>query len=248
MTVDFTTVLRDAWALFRRDRDILLRIAGPFLFLPTYALALLVPPPPTPDAAAASTPAATQAWVEAVGTWTAAHGGWFLLSYAVAYVGGAAMLSLYLDTTRPDVRGALSRAVSLAPRFLLAMLVLLFPAGLGLLLWVIPGLFIMGRTMLVAPVLVADRPIAATTAIARGWRLGKGASLSLTALSAFTYVTGWLASTPFLALDGWLRQGADANPVPIAIVDAGAAAVASASGLAGTLVALAAYRRLAGQG
>ena len=245
MTLDFTIVLRDAWALFRRDRDVLLRIAGPFLFLPTYALALLVPAPPAPDAAAADSQAATQAWVEAVGNWGAAHGGWFLLSYAIAYVGGAAMLSLYLDPVRPDVRGALRRAATLAPRFLLAMLVLLFPAGLGLLLWVIPGLFFMGRTMLVAPVLVADRPVAALTGIARGWRLGRGASLSLTALSAFTYVSGWIASTPFLALDGWLRQGADANPVPIAIVDAGAAAVATASGLAGTLVALAAYRRLA---
>ncbi|WP_174284765.1 hypothetical protein [Sphingomonas bacterium] len=245
MTLDFTTVIRDAWTLFRRDRDILLRIAGPFLFLPAYALALLVPAPPTPDAAAADSQVATQAWVESIGDWGAAHGGWFLLSYAIAYVGGAAMLSLYLDPAQPDVRGALRRAVSLAPRFLLAMFALTLPAGLGLLLWVIPGLVIMGRTMLVAPVLIADRPIGVLAAIARGWRMGRGASLSLTALSAFTYVTGWIASVPLLALDNWLRTGADANPVPIAIVDAAAAAVATASGLAGTIVALAAYRRLA---
>ena len=245
MTIDVTTVLRDAWALFRRDRDVLLRLAGPFLFLPAYALVLLVPAPPTPDANAADSQAATQAWLQSVGDWAGAHGGWFLLAYAIGYVGGAAILSLYLDRTRPDVGGALRRALTLAPRFLLAMLVVSFPAGLGLLLWVIPGLYVMGRTMLVAPALVAERPVAALAAIARGWALGRGSSLALMALSAITYVTGWLASTPFLALDGWLREGGGSGPVPLAIVDAGAAAVATASGLAGTLVALAAYRRLA---
>ena len=245
MRLDFTTVLRDAWAVFRRDRDVLLGLAGPFLFLPAFALVLLVPAPPTPDAAATDSQAATQAWIEAVGVWAGAHGQWFVLAYAIGYVGGAAILSSYLDPTHPDVRGALRRAVTLAPRYLLTMLVVSLPAGLGLLLWVVPGLFVMGRTMLVAPVLVADRPVGALAAIARGWRLGRGASLSLMALSAFTYVTGWIASTPFLALDGWLREGGGNSPVPIAIVDAGAAAVATASGLAGTLVALAAYRRLA---
>lgn len=244
MRIDLATILRDAWTIFRRDRDVLLRLAGPFLFLPAYALMLLVPPPPTPDTAIADSHAAAQAWVEALGDWGGAHGGWFLLGYAVGNIGGAAILSLYLDRTRPDVRGALGRAASLAPRFLLAMAVISLPAGLGLLLWVVPGLFVLGRTMLVAPVLIAERPVGAVHAIARGWALGRGSSLALMALSALTYLAGWLVSTPFLALDQWLRESGG-SPVPIAIADAGAAAVAAGSGLAGTLVALAAYRRLA---
>ena len=43
MKVDFAQLLRDAWALFKGDSDLLLRIAGVFFFFPSYALVLFVP-------------------------------------------------------------------------------------------------------------------------------------------------------------------------------------------------------------
>ena len=66
MKLDFATVLSDAWTLFKRDRDLLLRIAAPFLFLPAFALALVVPDPPMPVAGAGDNEAQAMAWADAV--------------------------------------------------------------------------------------------------------------------------------------------------------------------------------------
>jgi hypothetical protein len=48
-----------------------------------------------------------------------------------------------------------------------------------------------------------------------------------------------------LLLDGWLREQGGGNPFAVAIVDAGAAAISMAAGLASALFAVSAYRRLA---
>ena len=41
MPLPIVATLRDAWSLFRRDRDLLIRLAAPFLFWPPLAVALL---------------------------------------------------------------------------------------------------------------------------------------------------------------------------------------------------------------
>ncbi|HJO67328.1 MAG TPA: hypothetical protein QF469_18570, partial [Sphingomonas sanguinis] len=62
-----------------------------------------------------------------------------------------------------------------------------------------------------------------------------------------TYLGGIVAAQPFVALidvvqgDGGMGSG---NPVAIALLQAGAAAVAMAAGLAQALISIAAYRRL----
>lgn len=245
MKLDFATVLTDAWALFRRDRDLLLRIAAPFLFLPAFALALVVPDPPMPVAGAADSEAQAMIWADAVQAWAAAHGGWYLLAYATSFFGTSLFYALYLDSGRPDVREALSRCLRILPRFLLAMVIVSLPAGAGLLLYAIPGLYILGRTMLTGPALFAEAPLGAFAAIRRSLTLSRGAGLPLMGLAAFSYVSGWLVGAPFMMADRALRDAGEGNPVMIAIVDAGAAAAAMAAGLAMALIAISAYRRLA---
>jgi hypothetical protein len=245
MKIDFTGVLKDAWALFKRDRDLLLRIAGPFLFLPAFALALVVPDPPLPDAATRGDEAQALVWAQAVTDWAGANGGWYCLAYALSFFGMAAVYTLYLDRDRVDIGTALSRSATLLPRYLLAMILVSLPAGAGLLLYAIPGLYILGRTMMTGPVLVAEGPIGAFAAIRRSLSLTRGAGLPLMSLAAFGYMSGWLLGMPFMALDGAMRDGGQGNPVAIALVDAGAAAAATASGVAMALIAVSVYRRLA---
>ena len=60
---------------------------------------------------------------------------------------------------------------------------------------------------------------------------------------------GWVGGEPLLLLEGWLRtRPGGENVVAIALCDAVAAAVATAAALAGILLAVAAYRRLASKG
>lgn len=249
MKLDFATILTDAWTLFRRDRDLLLRIAAPFLFLPAFALALVVPDPPMPDAAAGTSEAQTLAWADQVTAWAGANGGWYGLAYAISFFGYALFYALYLERSEggqgPDVGTAMRRAAAVFPRYLAAMVLVSLPAGAGLLLYAIPGLYILGRTMLTGPALFAEAPIGAFAAIRRSLALTRGSGLPLMGLAAFSYISGWIISEPFMMVDRWMRTTGQENPVVLALVDAGAAAAAMAAGLAMALIAVAAYRRLA---
>ncbi|MGJ3627197.1 hypothetical protein AB5I41_10135 [Sphingomonas sp. MMS24-JH45] len=64
----FAGVLAAAWRLFRRDRDLVLRVAGPLVFLPAFAVQLLCDPiHGLPEGA--RNKAAMQAWMDAVIAW-----------------------------------------------------------------------------------------------------------------------------------------------------------------------------------
>lgn len=245
MTVSFAGVVADAWALFRRDADLLLRVAGPFLFLPAYALTMLVPPMPMPDAGIADAAARAEAWTAAVSPWVTRYGLGFLLAYVAAYFGQAVLMHLYVDRERPPVGVAMRRAAAGFPRFFAAMLLVSVPAGMGMWLLVLPGLYVLGRTLPTAPVLVAERPIGIGGAIGRALTLTRGNGLTLTGVAAAIYLSALLAGQPFLLIDGWMRGDGHANPLAIGLVDAAAAAVAMLAQLSSALVAIAAYRRLA---
>lgn len=239
-------ILSDAWALFRRDRDWVLPLAAPFLFLPAYALALLVPPIPAPSAdASLDREARALAWAQQLSQWIGEHGHWHLLAYAVGYAGVAAIIAAYLDGRAGTVGGALRRVGSLLPRYWLAMLLVALPAGAGMLLYVLPGLYVLGRTLLVGPVLVAERPTGALAALGRSFGLTRGVGLPMTALAALVWAGSSLIGLPFSALAASLRGGEDPSRMLLAAADAGVAGAAMLAGVAQALVAVAAYRRLA---
>lgn len=247
MKLDVIGTLRDAWGLFRRDGGLLVRLAAPFLFWPSLALGLLVPMPPQPEEGVGEGGQRAMAWIDSVGEWATHYGGWYFAAYAIGMIGTAAVLSLELGGGRQSVGEALGRALTMAPRFLLAMVLVAVPVGAGTLLWILPGIYIAGRLMLVGPVLFAERRMAALAAMGRSVMLTRGAGLSMAALASCTYLGGIVAARPFVALiemvqgDGGMGSG---NPVAIALLQAGAAAVAMAAGLAQALISIAAYRRL----
>ncbi len=240
--LDPVAVLREAWRMFRRDHDVILRIGAMFMFLPSFALALLVPGPPVrePDGGEQ----AAMAWLDALGAWGGRHGGWYLLAYAIGYFGAATLYALHLDPARADVAGAMRRAVAILPRYLLAMVIVALPVGAGMMLLLVPGLYVLGRVMLTGAVLVSEGR-SALRSIQRSMELSSGLGLRMMGLAAVPVLGGAVLSQPFLMLDAWMRGTGAANPVAVAIVDAGIALVGMSSGLAGVMIALAVWRRLA---
>ena len=243
MTFDMMAALRDAWGLFRRNADLTLRLAAPFLFLPTLAVGLLVPAPPLPGEDAADGAARAMAWVDSVGNWAGQYGGWYFATYAIGLIGTAALLALHLGGGRLTVGQALNVSLRIAPRFLLAMILVALPVGAGMLLYILPGLYVAGRLLLVGPILLAERRMPALAALARSFALTRGVGLPMAALASCTYLGGMILGQPFILLIDTV-QGSGGNPVAIALLQTGAAAVALASGVAQALIALAAYRRL----
>ncbi|WP_375429322.1 hypothetical protein [uncultured Sphingomonas sp.] len=241
MSIAIRPVLADAWSLFRRDRDWLLRVAGPFLFLPAFALALLVPSAPVAFlSGAGSSEADALARAARLTGWVRAYGGWHLLANALGLFGAAALQSAYLDGEARDVRAALARAGTLLPRYLIAMLLIALPTGAGLYLWVLPGLYVMGRTLLVGPVLVAERPVSALGALGRSFALSRGLGMPMMALAATSLLGALLLAQPFAALAPVAGRGA----VAAVAAATGLAAAATLGTIAQVLIAVCAYRRL----
>ncbi len=247
MTIDLGRTLRDAAALFGRDRDLLLRLAGPLFFLPVFALQLLVDAPP-PMPASGAEEAATLAWLRAMGGWTRVNGGWYLLAHLLLYWGHASLFALYLDPARPDVGGALRRGARLMPRYAPAMLLVSIPVGLGLLMLILPGLYLMGRLLLTGPAIVAEQPSGPLRSVRRSLALTRGNGLALMGLAALSVLARWLLASPLLILDTTLRGAGAVNPVAVALVDAGAALAIAATELGLALAAIEVYRRLASNG
>ncbi len=239
------SVLTDAWGMWRRDGDLLARIAGPFLFLPLFALYLVVPAIPLLKVEADMGEAEQLAQAKIYVDWVAVNGHWYVLATLLMHFGMLVILALYLDSEKPVLRMAFARAARLFPRYLLAMILVGIPTGIGL--WVIllllPGLYILGRMIVLGPLLVAERPIGVVAAIRRSWAMTRGNGLIVAGFASVNLLGG-LAAAPLLAIDRMLRANSEASQIAIAMADAGAAFVSALSLLAMVLLQIAVYRRL----
>lgn len=253
MTLDGAAVLRNGWALWRRDRTVLAPLSGLLLFVPQWAVLLLVPEAPR-IAEGADRAAALAAWGDALSAWFAAHGALHLAALLLSQFATIAVATLYLSRPAVDTGGALLRALRLLFRYLLAGLLVALPLGVivwaamvvpaGMLLAMVPIFYILGRTCLVAPVIAAEHGTGAPAAIVRSWALTRGRGIALAMLVGGITAAGQLAASVVLAIDHTLKAGGIANPVMLAIVDAGAAAATWAAALALALVEVILYRRL----
>ncbi len=222
MTIDLMGALGDAWAMWRRDRDLLLRVAGLFLFLPQFTLLLVLPVPQLPVAHGGDQ-ATFAALADIMFGWYAEHGVVLAAAELTALFGTLAIFALYLHPERPDLRGALIGALWLLPR----------------------GLYLNGRLMLAGPAIVAEQPLGAVAAIQRGVKITRGNGLVLAGLGCIMVLAGWVLPEPFLALGQALDGAPIANPVSAALLDAGAAAATAMAALGAILVRIALYKRLA---
>jgi hypothetical protein len=246
-----TTIYADAWAAWRRDWSVLTAVAGMFVFLPQLALLLLMPDPPDVATVASADPAdpTFQAWSIALQAWLANYGWWYIVAGVAALYGQFALVAIYL-ARGATVGRALVDALRLLPRLLLAWAIWMLPFGLlGLALIRVPFLImpvlalVLSRTLLVAPAIVAARPIGAVAAIGRSFTLTRGHMLLLAGVVLSVVLAQYLLAVPFLALDQWMAKNAP-NPIARVMVDTIAAAIAALGSTAMALVQVAAWRRL----
>ncbi len=243
-------VLADAWAMWKSDRDLLVRIAGLIFFLPRFAVLVLTPsfvaPPAFPGFEAKE--AALQSYTAASQQWFLTYGTGPVLISLITLFGVLAATILYLGNHRPDTRAALGTAIRLLPRYILVAILLALPLELFVKaspLLILPALYLAGRLLLVTPAFVAEQPIGILATFRRSWTSTQGLGLSLTGVACIAIFGGFLFALP-LALIGTSLDGAPmANPVVAVIIDAGTAAILSAGVVAAILIQVALYRRLA---
>lgn len=232
-------VLGDAAALWRGDRDLIVRIAGVFFVLPLLALAMLATGiEVAPDATG-------EQLRETISAFYAANLVWLLLISLALDYGALVMMSLFLRgdvTVRDLLTGA---AVRLLPFALIG-----FANGalinLGFTLFVIPGLYAFGRTWMMGAAFAHAPEKGVLAAVERGFRLSAGQGWWIAMLGVGTVAIAGAAALSLLIvvqLVGTLAGGAAwlaaVLLVPVSAAGAGAYVVF-------TLVRVAIYRRLAG--
>ncbi|MEG3179222.1 hypothetical protein [Sphingomonas sp. LT1P40] len=239
MTLSIGSALADAAALWRSDRDLVLRIAGVFYLLPILALAMLASGLAVPEAA---TPEQMRAIITA---FYSANLVWLLLITVALDLGTLALLNLFLQ------RGLSVRELLQASALRLLPFVLLgFANGalmqLGFALFVIPGLYIFGRTWLMGPAYAAEPERGLLGAIERGFKSSAGNGWRIAILGMGVVIITGAAALALLILVQMLTALAGGGQLAQAILLVPVAAGAALAYAAFTLVRVAAYRRLAG--
>jgi hypothetical protein len=239
MKLNLGAVVGGAWTLWRRERALLLPIAGVFLMLPTMVGTLWMVPPTAADPGA---PADLSTLVDGMQRYLAANLHWLLLETVLGLFGLGAILALFLDTERPTVAGAMRIALRRFPALLLAQIACQFAVVLGLMAFLLPGLYAVGRIFLIPAAIVAEPRRGAIDGMARGLQLTAGNGFALLGLQAMFYFAAQLV----IALGSTFTTAGQGNDVAVMI---GALAAGLANGgmaLAYALLRVTAYRQAAG--
>lgn len=171
MKFDASAAWTEAMAMLRGQREILLTLTGFFILLPLLMVTTL-----RPFDATATTMAEVIAQYQA---WANDNFLWLLLVLVLAGIGRLAMLILLLGPERPTVGEALKASLMLLPLLLIADFLAFVPFAIGMTLFILPGLYVAGRLLMVEVALVAERlrnplaPVAASWRATRrnGWRI-----------------------------------------------------------------------------
>lgn len=243
------------------NRDTLLALAGVFLVLPAFAMAVLIPPPEP------QTGADMQAILATMGEYYRTNSLLLIVAALIHMIGSLAMLALITDQTRPTVGQAIKQGFSNTPSVIAAQLLLgmaigamvLLPVALGGALKspVITGLSLIAaiglgvwaavRLSLVSPAVVVDRLTNPLGALKRSWQLTEGNVLRLLAFFAllsiaFLVVIALAESAIRFGLT--LLVGATSAELGAALVTSIMSAVMTVYFIAVTAMA---HRQLAGQ-
>jgi hypothetical protein len=172
--IDLNIVWDDAKAMAATNRDLLTAIAGMFLLLPLVVSSQLLTVPQLPGKNPSEQ--AVLAWYEA---YMSANWVLLLVVTVVTSFGTLSMLALLLRPERLTVAESLKAGVRVLPGYVLTNMLQSFGIMAGLMLFLIPGFYLIGRFALVAAVAAAEGHSNPLTLLRRsaalthgnGWRI-----------------------------------------------------------------------------
>ncbi len=233
MRLNLAATWNDAVAMIRRDRDVLSAVAGMFLLLPMIVSGWLLPDPqPLPEGATIADLLAAQV------AFFGANAPVILISGLIATFGSLTMLVLLVHPSRPVVSDAMRLGLRLLPLYLLANLLQSLVVFAGLILFILPGIYLIARLICIAPVLAAEEERRPVALIMRSWEITRGSGLRILLMLGIILLVATIVSSALGAVVGIIAQLA--LPADIArLVTIVAGAVVEA-GLAVTIMALSA--------
>lgn len=227
----------DAIQLLKAHRPLTGTIAAVFLFLPALAVAWFGPAPIEPPAEATIdqlTAAMQQNILQ-------------MLPYQIGVAlftmfGTVAIMRLWLSRSSTSVGEALGFAASMLLTILAVQILTGLMLGVGFLLLIIPGLYLIGRLAFVAP-LVADRAIRnPAEVIATSWQMTRGNGWRIFLFLFLVTLVVIIAASLVGGLVGMIGGAGSVGKMLGGLVEAGFGLVATMISIA---ISAAAYRQLA---
>ncbi|MBR0553703.1 hypothetical protein [Stakelama marina] len=241
MKLDIGAALADALAIWRQNSDLLLRVGGVFFFLPLFATGLFRPDPPLAlqsDQGAGSIEATRALFDYYLATAP------YVIAGALVTTFGAALLYMLFQRERPRVGEAMGKVAALFLPLVLALIGMELLVFGGTILFIIPGLYAMGRTFLVGIVVIAERRTNPIDALGRSIELTRGHGWILFFVTAVIFMTGLVATSVIGGFHDALLGSGSASPVFEAIFAAATAAIGTVIAIAEALIKIAIYRRM----
>lgn len=238
MKIGLNGILAEAGMLARNNLDLLGRIAAVFFFLPAFAQQLFFAMPVPPE----DLPAA-EAWKRFV-EWTAAHLHWNLLFGLFQLFGSAVIFLLLLGSARPSLGDALGRTLRLMPGLIMVWLGAGLLVMLGSVLFVVPGLYLLGRTFVVGVTYVDQPERGPGAALTGGILHTRGKGWLFTGICVLVLLATSIALSFVDAIAAALAAAGLAAAVVKPLADGCAAAIAATGALAQAVMQVAAYRLL----
>ncbi len=164
--VTANSIWDDAGRMLAGNAGLIAAIAGALLFLPAVIEARFFPSPLPPLSLAASEVAE---WNFQMRLYLESNWWWMLIS-TTSYLVGTLSLYLLLLSPRITVGAALGRAFSMLAFYVLLALMAGLVIGAGLLLFIVPGIYLAGKLVLSTPILALEAPHAPLTAMRLSWR------------------------------------------------------------------------------
>ncbi|NJM49806.1 MAG: hypothetical protein HC843_02075 [Sphingomonadales bacterium] len=184
--LDYTATWNDAVAMMKRHQSLILPIAGVFMFLPNVIMGAMLPQPEIqgdidPNAALAI-----------LSEYFASLAPWLIGISILATIGNLAILHMVLGGKNPTVGEAITLGLGSFIAVFLAGIISTIGVTIGMLLLIVPGIYLAVKFSLVSPAVVAEGIKNPIDALSRSWAITKGNSLRVFGFYLIIGIVGFL--------------------------------------------------------
>ena len=181
MKFSYSAVWDDAVRLLRSHGSLIAALAGVFIFLPGLLTAALLPQPQ---------PQSVDRVLEAMSDYIHVAWPWLLLETLVNMVGTIAILRLIFPRQTSTVGGVIAASLPLLPTYFAAAILSNVIVAIGLILFIVPGIYLLGRLAPVGPLIVAEERRNPLDALRRSFQLTAGKGWAVAGLVVIVAVAG----------------------------------------------------------
>lgn len=198
MKLSYDATWQDSVRLLRAHWDMVAALAGVFILLPALAQTLYVTAPVITKWDAAAIDGLQAYFVEN-----------FPVLFGVrlaTLIGAGALLTLFVGPRNLSVGDAILRAVRLLPSLLLADILVQIICAIGLIALIIPGLYLIARTVLSQAAMMAEGIANPLRAIGRSFDLTRGMGWQILGLILIVMIAAWITISAAMAVLGVVSE------------------------------------------